>query len=256
MTDWLEIDNRTKAWIKEAGERIRESLNEELLISTKANANDLVTNVDKDTERFFINKIRNTYKGHRIVGEEGQGDNITDTEGVLWVIDPIDGTMNFVHMKRNFTISIGIFENGVGRLAYIYDVIQDDLFHAVKGKGVYFNEKKLEPLTETPLKEAIIGMNPIWLVENRRIDPNLIRPLVKDARGIRSFGSAALEMAYVSCGWLDGYIACACHHGILQPVGSWWKNWVGDDKIKQRTVIIVGKSSLFVANPDFMKNLS
>src|SRR5699024_7720009 len=108
---------------------------------------DLVTNVDKETEIFFYEQIKQYDSSFRVLGEEGFSDDITDLAGIVWLIDPIDGTMNFIHQKRNFFISIGIYENGIGKLGYIYDVVQDELYYAKSGEGAYFNNQKLPRLT-------------------------------------------------------------------------------------------------------------
>ena len=139
MSNWNEIDLKAKKWIKEAGEMIKQSLNKTLSIQTKSNPNDLVTEMDQAIEQFFIRNIHETYPGHRIIGEEGFGDEVTKMDGIVWLIDPIDGTVNFVHMQRNFAISIGIYEDGIGRIGLIYDVIRDELYHTIKGNGAFMN---------------------------------------------------------------------------------------------------------------------
>lgn len=204
--DWMEIDEHAKQWIMEAGKRIRHSFQETLSINTKSNKDDLVTNIDKETEQFFIHKINQHYPTHKILGEEGYGNNLNSLEGIVWIIDPIDGTTNFVHQQRNFAISIGIFEDGIGKLGYIYDVVHDELYHAQKGLGAYINDIKLHPLEEVKLDEAIIAMNSMWVTENKRIDYRILSPLVRNVRAVRSYGSAALEMAYVAAGRLNAYI--------------------------------------------------
>lgn len=206
MTNWMEINTYATKWIKEAGERIKDSFTRELVVETKSNKNDLVTEVDKATEEFFLLKIKKAFPEHRILGEEGIGASIKDLKGIVWIIDPIDGTMNFVHMQRDFAISIGIYEDGIGMIGLIYDVVADELYHAVKGNGVYMNETKLLPLQEVKVEEAIIGLNATWVTENKRIDPKILSPLPKDARGTRSFGSACLELAYIAAGRMDAYI--------------------------------------------------
>ena len=75
-------------------------------------------------------------------------------EGVVWMLDPIDGTMNFIHQKRNFAISLGIYAEGVGMLGYIYDVMRDDFYHAAKDEGAYFNDERLPQLEITPLDRS------------------------------------------------------------------------------------------------------
>ncbi|KLV25823.1 inositol monophosphatase [Niallia circulans] len=206
MTNWLEIDKYAKEWIKEAGARIIKSFSSELIIQTKSNKNDLVTQIDKGTEEFLINKINKVFPSHRILGEEGLSEELEDLKGIVWIIDPIDGTMNFVHMQRDFAISIGIYEDGVGKIGLIYDVVADELYHVRKGNGVFMNDIRLLPLKDTAVDEAIIGLNATWVTKNKRIDPTILEPLVKESRGTRSFGSACLELAYIAAGRMDAYL--------------------------------------------------
>ncbi|KKI93788.1 inositol monophosphatase [Bacillus sp. SA1-12] len=206
MTNWKDIDQKAKQWVEEAGEKIRQSFESTLSIQYKSNPNDLVTNMDKEIEQYLIGKIQDTYPDHRILGEEGYGDEVTSLDGVIWIIDPIDGTMNFVHQQRNFAISVGIYGDGVGYIGLIYDVVHNELYHAFKGEGAYMNDLPLPKLDEVDLKEAVISINSTWLVENPRIDYNRLTPIVKKVRGTRSYGSAALECAYVASGRLDAYM--------------------------------------------------
>ncbi|NRD78729.1 inositol monophosphatase family protein [Bacillus sp. BRMEA1] len=205
--DWEQIYSHAFQWVKEAGEKIRLSFDKTLNIQTKSNPNDLVTNIDKETEQFFISKIRETYPGHKILGEEGFGDKPENLNGIVWLIDPIDGTMNFIHQQRNFAISIGVYENGVGKIGLVYDVVHDELYHAVKGSGAYINDKPIPVLHPRKVNESIIALNATWVMENRRIDHNLLIPLVREARGTRSYGTAALEMVFVAAGRIDAYIS-------------------------------------------------
>lgn len=202
------IHEQAKKWVYEAGEHIRNSINKPMLIETKSNANDLVTEIDKSTEEFLVNKIRRNYPSHHIIGEEGFGDQEASLTGTVWIIDPIDGTMNFVHQKRNFAISVGIFHDGVGMIGFIYDVISDVLYEARRGAGAYKNGSPLEKFTgDRKLHESILGINGFWATENRRVDHESIQKLIKAVRGTRSYGSAALEFAYLAEGVMDGYIS-------------------------------------------------
>ena len=168
--NWGTIDRYAKSLIKEAGHKIRVSFYKHIDIDSKADANDLVTNIDREVEQFFISRIKQDFPDHRILGEEGFGDNVKTLDGVIWMLDPIDGTMNFVHQKRNFAISLGIYAEGVGMLGYIYDVMLDDFYNAVKGEGAYFNDERLPPLEITPLTDAVIGINASWVAPNRHVD--------------------------------------------------------------------------------------
>src|SRR5699024_4655155 len=108
----------------------------------------------------------------------------------------------------NFAISIGIYHDGVGEIGLIYDVMEDTLYHAQKNNGAYKNEKQLKKLsTSLELQESILGLNHFWLCENDLVDEREMQRLVRTVRGTRTIGSAALEMAYVAEGVLDGYLA-------------------------------------------------
>lgn len=205
--DWVELRDQAKGWILEAGEQLRQAVHSELTVESKSSPDDLVTNMDRQIEQFFIEKIHEAYPDHHIVSEEGFGDDVKEEGGILWLIDPIDGTMNFVHQKRHFSISIGIYEEGIGRVALILDVMNNDLYHCVKGLGAYQNDQKLLPLEPTPLEESVVSMNATWLTRNRRIDPEMVRPIAQKCRGTRSYGSAAIELAYVACGAIDIYLS-------------------------------------------------
>ena len=199
---------QARQWILAAGKIIREKIDDPMIIDTKSNANDLVTTMDKETEQFFADRIKEKYPDHLLFGEEGYGDNIDSLDGTIWIVDPIDGTMNFVHQKRNFAISIGIYHDGVGEIGLIYDVMADVLYHAQKNGGAYKNEQKLEQLSSTVnLRESILGLNHFWLCENSLVDEREMQRLIRTVRGTRSTGSAALEMAYVAEGNFDGYLA-------------------------------------------------
>ena len=125
--DVKQLDLFAKEIITEAGKRIRAAFSYDIEIETKSNANDLVTNIDREIELFFIEKIKAFDPTHRILGEEGMGEKVESLEGVVWIIDPIDGTMNFVKQHRHFMISIGVYVDGVGILGYIFDVMREEL---------------------------------------------------------------------------------------------------------------------------------
>lgn len=250
LMEWENINTYAKQWVKEAGVKIRSSFSTALNISSKSNANDLVTNIDRDVEKFFIEKIRKTFPQHRILGEEGFGDELDHTNGVVWLIDPIDGTLNFIHQQRNFAISVGIYENGIGMIGIIYDVVHNELYCAMKGKGAFINEQHIPSLNETNVHKAIIGINATWATENKRIDYRKIVPLIQNARGTRSYGSAALELVYVATGRIDAYISMrlspwdfAAGVIIVEELGGVASNILGEK------LNILEKSSVFVAKP-------
>ncbi|HSJ37231.1 MAG TPA: inositol monophosphatase family protein [Planococcus sp. (in: firmicutes)] len=249
--DLHEMDRYIKSIIKEAGHRIRNSFLSDISIESKSDANDLVTNIDKEIEQFFISRINRDFPGHRIFGEEGFGDDVQDHKGIIWLLDPIDGTMNFVHQKRNFAISLGIYDEGIGQLGYIYDVVNDDLYHGVLGGGAYYNDELLSQLSDTVIGESIIAMNAIWAVPNRYFDHKGTLQLIQDVRGIRSYGSAALELAYLASGRIDAYISMrlspwdiAGGMVIAGEVGAVGTNFNGEpaNLLKQDTFLVANPS--------------
>ncbi|MCP8616074.1 inositol monophosphatase family protein [Salirhabdus salicampi] len=196
-----------KQWILEAGEQIRIDVEKPFEVNTKADRKDLVTEVDEKVEAFFAKRIRHTYPEHKVLGEEGLGDEIHSVDGVIWVIDPIDGTMNFVHQRRNFAISIGIYVDGEGLIGFIYDVMADVLYTAIKGEGAYKNGERLPMLGQNrKLEDSLLAMNAFWSMPNRRLDEAGVHELIRKVRGTRSYGSAALEFAFVAEGIIDAYI--------------------------------------------------
>ncbi|WP_407268142.1 inositol monophosphatase family protein [Radiobacillus sp. PE A8.2] len=198
---------QAKKWILEAGAHIRDVIDEPLYIDTKSNPNDLVTHMDKNTEEFFANKIKETYPEHLMLGEEGFGDDVESLDGTIWIIDPIDGTMNFVHQKRNFAISIGIYHDGVGEVGLIYNVMEDVLYSVIRRQGAYKNGVELPKLDENRnLDTSIMVLNSYLVCENPKINYKKVQALVKKIRGTRSYGSAALELAFVAEGCVDGYL--------------------------------------------------
>jgi myo-inositol-1(or 4)-monophosphatase len=209
MSHFLEVYETAKDWTREAGKKLKNSLGDILNVEYKTTEADLVTEKDREIEEFFIKNIRETYPHHRIIGEEGvhSEEQFNPEEEIVWLIDPIDGTTSFVHQKENFAISVAIYENGKPRIGIIYDPIKDECFHTLIGHGAYLNDEKLKPLTNKNVKHSLIGIDSNWLIPNDRYDYVKFHPLIKDLRGTRIIGSAALEMAAVACGRLNGFIS-------------------------------------------------
>ncbi|MFA9557308.1 inositol monophosphatase [Evansella sp. AB-rgal1] len=253
MTDinWDQLYDDALRWTREAGEYIKEKMKESYSIDTKANQNDLVTDVDKSVEQFFQQKIGEGYPEHRLMGEEGSHESIHDLTGVVWILDPIDGTINFVHQESFFAISLGIFHEGVGMIGIVYDVMNGELFTAQVGKGAYLNEKKLNKLSEVSFEESILSFNPRWILKNRGFEK-----LITESRAVRCYGSAAIEIAYVAAGKLDGYICnnlapwdIAGGSVILAEVGGVSSNYDGGEQTYLK------KDTFIAANPSIHRDV-
>lgn len=246
-----------RQWVLEAGHIIKEKMNEPLTIDTKSDPNDLVTSLDQETEKFFAKKIRDRYPDHKLFGEEGYGDEISSLVGIVWIIDPIDGTVNFVHQKSNFCISVGIYKDGIGEIGIIYDVMTDNLYTAERNKGAFKNGNRLKSLKKgLKMEEVILGMNHFLLCENNLVDFRKSQSLVKEIRGVRSYGSAALQLAYVAEGRLDGYLALrlspwdiAAGMIIVNEVGGRTTN------LKGNSLNLLEQDSLLTCNEDIHNEL-
>ncbi len=191
-----------------ASKVILNSLNrvDELDIQSKGR-NDFVTNVDKKAEQLIIETILEAYPDHQILGEESGSSAQNDKHSHFqWIIDPLDGTTNYLHQFPVFCISIALLEKGQLTCAIVYDPTRDELFTAVRGKGAQLNDRRIR-VSQTPnFASALLGTG-IPYKEMKYLAPwtKSFEMLVPHVNGIRRAGSAALDLAYVACGRFDGF---------------------------------------------------
>lgn len=171
-------------------------------IKTKSK-NDFVTKIDKRAEELIISKIRKYFPDHGILAEETGKSPGCET---LWVIDPLDGTSNYIHQIPVFAISIGVIEKGKLKAGVIYDPIHRELFTAQKGKGAFLNRQKIRVTAVRRLSDALMTTG-IPFRARDRFDEYMasFRAVSLGSVGIRRAGSAALDLAYVACGRFDGF---------------------------------------------------
>lgn len=171
-------------------------------VTTKQH-NDFVTEIDKAAEDAVIEVLRKAYPDHAILAEESGASGKSEYE---WIIDPIDGTTNFIHGFPQYAVSIGLRHKGVITQAVIFDPTRNELFTATRGRGAFLNDQRIRVSKRVHLKEALIGTGfPFREVDN--IDEYLrtLRRLTFETAGIRRAGAAALDLAYVACSRLDGF---------------------------------------------------
>jgi myo-inositol-1(or 4)-monophosphatase len=173
------------------------------LTVTAKGINDYVTEVDKAAEMAIIDTLRKAYPGHAILAEESGAHTGNDYQ---WVIDPLDGTTNYLHGFPQFSISIALKYKGVLEQAVVYDPLRDEMYTASRGSGAMLNGRRLRVTDRKGLNGALIGTG-FPFRDQRHIDAYLgmFKSLVKDTAGIRRPGSAALDFAYVAAGRLDGF---------------------------------------------------
>lgn len=211
--------------------------------------NDYVTSVDKAAEAAIIEVIRKSYPDHAIVGEESgvlEGAN----NDVQWVIDPLDGTTNFIKRFPHFAVSIGIRVNGRTEVGVVYDPIRNELFTAVRGEGTKLNEFRLRIDNERrDLDGAVIATGfPFKASRHHNAHLNMIEALMNNGvADFRRTGSAALDLCYVAAGRVDGYFEiglkpwdCAAGDLIAREAGALVTNFVGGTDYLRSGNIISG----------------
>ncbi len=178
------------------------------LTITSKGRNDYVSEVDRQAETEIIRIIRKAYPQHGILAEEsgpGKEDGTLDPD-YTWIIDPLDGTTNFLHGFPQFAVSIALVHKGVLEQAVVYDPLANELFTASRGSGAFFNDKRMRVSKAKQLEGALLGTG-FPFKEHRYVDNYLqmFKSLMLQTAGIRRAGSAALDLAYVACGRLDGF---------------------------------------------------
>jgi myo-inositol-1(or 4)-monophosphatase len=170
-------------------------------------ANDFVTEVDKAAEAAILEVVRKAYPAHAILAEESGATGSGGGEDEFrWVIDPLDGTTNFIHGFPQYCVSIAVEHNGALEHGVIYDPVKDELFTASKGRGAFLNDRRIRVSKCARLGEALVGTGfPFKEVERIELYTKQLKNLMQKSAGVRRAGAAALDLAYVACGRLDAF---------------------------------------------------
>lgn len=170
---------------------------------TSKGPNDFVSEVDRQAEAEIIKVARRAYPSHGFLGEES---GATAGDDFTWIIDPLDGTTNFLHGFPQFAVSIGIKHKNILEYAVVYDPMRQELFTARRGAGAYLNDRRIRVSTCKNLDSALLGTG-FPFREMKHLDSYLamFKVLIAQTAGIRRAGSAALDLAYVAAGRLDGF---------------------------------------------------
>lgn len=188
----------------------RASLDLDLLKIGRKAPNDFVTEVDRTAEAAIIEVLSTAYPDHDFLAEEtgvaGANGKRSITSEYVWIIDPLDGTTNFIHGFPQYAVSIALSHRGQITQAVIYDPVHNDLFVASKGKGAQLNDKRIRVSQRDRMDEALIGTGfPFRDIENLDIFVSMFKEFTQKTAGLRRPGAAALDLAYVACGRLDGF---------------------------------------------------
>ena len=167
-------------------------------------ANDFVTQVDGAAEEAVIDIVRKSYPDHGFIAEES-GESTPDAE-YLWIIDPLDGTTNFIHGFPQYAVSIAVQRRGALEHAVVYDPTKNELFTASKGRGAFLNDRRIRVSKCLKLDDALVGTG-FPFKELGRLDLYMrqLQLFMSRSSGVRRAGAAALDLAYVACGRLDAF---------------------------------------------------
>lgn len=167
--------------------------------------NDFVTSVDREAEAAIIYQIRKSYPDHSIVGEEN-GENRGTNQDYLWIVDPLDGTNNFVNGVPHFAVSIAMQYKGKTEVAVVYDPVRDELFSAVRGKGAKLNDFRLRVNNVNDLGGSLVATGfPFKARQHTETYMKLFGEAFSLSADLRRAGSAALDLAYVAAGRVDAF---------------------------------------------------
>jgi myo-inositol-1(or 4)-monophosphatase len=205
MTDEI-VKFLSVAWdaANAAGEIIRESWLHPKTIDYKG-AIDLVTTIDRETERKIVAVLQRNFPDHAILAEE-ETDLRGDDKKYRWLVDPLDGTTNFAHGYPQVSISVGLEQNGQPILGLVYDPLRRECFRAVRGQGATLNGSPIQISTVNELDKALLATGfPYDHREKADFYLTFFKAFLTRCQGIRRAGSAALDLCYVACGRIDGF---------------------------------------------------
>jgi myo-inositol-1(or 4)-monophosphatase len=225
---------------------------ERVQVNSKA-PNDFVTEVDHAAEAVIIDTLLAAYPGHGILAEEsGSARGARDSEYV-WIIDPLDGTSNFIHGLPTYAVSIGLsFRNQIQQ-AVVYDPARNDLFYATRGRGAYLNDKRLRVSRRTRMAEALIGTGfPFRKGDDLGQYLRILESVMKACAGMRRPGAAALDLCYVAAGWYDGFFETglspwdvAAGSLLVSEAGGLVGNFTGEADFLHRREVVAGSPKIY-----------
>jgi myo-inositol-1(or 4)-monophosphatase len=181
----------------------RATRNIDLVAVKEKAANDFVSEVDREAEQTIIRTLHEAYPDHSILAEESGASGQSEYQ---WVIDPLDGTTNFIHGFPQFAVAIALRHRGVITQAVIYDPSRNDLFTSTRGRGAFLNDQRIRVSKRAQLRSSLIGTGfPFRQLEHIDVYLAILRGMMGGAAGVRRAGAAALDLAYVAAGRLDGF---------------------------------------------------
>lgn len=231
----------------------RAALDIESVRISKKQANDFVTEVDHAAEQAIIDTLLTAYPGHGIWAEETGSERGAKDSEFVWIIDPLDGTTNFIHGMPVYCVSIALAVRGKIEQAVIYDPNRNDLFTATKGRGAYLNERRLRVSKRTALQDALISTGfPYRPGDDLATYLKILAEIIPRTAGLRRPGSAALDLAYVAAGYTDGFFEfglqawdVAAGSLLVTEAGGLVGNFTGDAEFLEQHECLAGTPRVY-----------
>jgi myo-inositol-1(or 4)-monophosphatase len=224
----------------------RAALDLDLLKISSKGPNDFVSEVDQAAEQAIIDILLQAYPGHGILAEESGRAHGAKNSEFVWIIDPLDGTTNFLHGFPVYAVSIALAHRGQVQQGVVYDPTRNDLFYASRGRGAFLNDRRLRVSKRTRMDEALIGTGfPFRKGDNFKRYVKMFEEVMQNCAGLRRPGAAALDLCYVAAGYYDGFFETglnpwdiAAGSLMITEAGGLIGNFTGEaDYLHQREVV-------------------
>jgi myo-inositol-1(or 4)-monophosphatase len=231
----------------------RAALDVEAVRVSQKQVNDFVTEVDHASEQTIIETLLTAYPGHGILGEEtGSTHGAKDSEFV-WIIDPLDGTTNFIHGFPVYCVSIALAVKGKVEQAVVYDPTRNDLFTATHGRGAFMNERRIRVSKRTTLSQCLISTGfPFRKGDNFQAYLSMMSEIMQRTAGLRRPGAAALDLAYVAAGFTDGFFETglspwdvAAGSLLVTEAGGLVGNFTGEPDFLEQKECLAGNPRIY-----------
>ncbi len=224
----------------------RAALDLELLKVGSKGPNDFVSEVDHKAEAIIIETLLEAYPGHGILAEESGRTHGAKDSDYVWIIDPLDGTTNFIHGFPVYAVSIALAYRHQVQQAVVYDPTRNDMFYASRGRGAFLNDRRLRVSKRTRISDALIGTGfPFRKGDNFKRYVKMFEEVMQSCAGLRRPGAAALDLCYVAAGYYDGFFEtglqpwdAAAGSLMITEAGGLIGNFTGEaDYLYQREVV-------------------
>ena len=231
----------------------RAALDVEAVRISQKQVNDFVTEVDHASEKIIIETLLTAYPDHGILAEESGREFGNPLADHIWIIDPLDGTTNFIHGFPVYCVSIALQVRGKIEQAVIYDPTRNDLFTATKGRGAYMNDRRLRVSKRIRLQECIISTGfPFRKGDNFNQYLRMMGDVMQRTAGLRRPGSAALDLAYVAAGFTDGFFETglspwdvAAGSLLVTEAGGLIGNFTGESDFLEQKECLAGAPRIY-----------